>query len=208
MKSVLDIKSVSFGYTKDTLLFKDFSLALEQGQIKAIVGGSGVGKSTLFELILGHRKPFSGSIRSLALSQVFQDPYSSFHPTYTIRNQISDVASWEGYTTLLQQMGLEESHLDELPHKLSGGQLQRCSILRALLMKPKLLLLDEPTSALDNLNQLDIMKLIVQHSEGMGILLITHDGDLARWCADEIITLGNVETDNSPILPLKLSQKD
>ena len=96
----------------------------------------------------------------------------------------------EGYETLMKQMGLDDSHLDSLPHKLSGGQLQRCSILRALLMKPKLLLLDEPTSALDNLNQLDIMKLIVNHIEGMGVLLITHDGDLARWCADEIVTLG------------------
>ncbi len=190
MRSVLDIENISFGYSKDILLFNDFSLTLNVGEIKAIVGPSGVGKSTLFELILGHRKSHTGSIRALSLSQVFQDPYSSFHPTYTIRDQISEVTSMEGYNVLLEQMGLEESHLDTLPHKLSGGQLQRCSILRALLMKPKLLLLDEPTSALDNLNQLDIMKLIVEYIDGMGVLLITHDGDLARWCADEIITLG------------------
>lgn len=189
MKTILDIENISFGYSKDILLFDNFSLSLNEGEIKAIVGPSGVGKSTLFELILGHRRPHSGTIRSSSLSQVFQDPYSSFHPTYTIRHQILEVASMEGYQQVLKQMGLDESHLDSLPHKLSGGQLQRCSILRALLMKPKLLLLDEPTSALDNLNQLDIMKLIVNHIEGMGVLLITHDGDLAQWCADEIITL-------------------
>jgi peptide/nickel transport system ATP-binding protein len=186
---VLHIAELKFGYTKQTLLFDDFSLSLNVGEIKAIVGPSGVGKSTLFELILGHRKPSSGTIRSLSYSQVFQDPYSSFHPTYTVREQIREVTSMEGYKSLLEQMGLEEAHLDTLPHKLSGGQLQRCSILRALLMKPKLLLLDEPTSALDNLNQLDIMKLIVKNIEGMGVLLITHDGDLAAWCADEIIRL-------------------
>jgi peptide/nickel transport system ATP-binding protein len=101
-----------------------------------------------------------------------------------------EVASMEGYESLLEEMGLEESLLDALPHKLSGGQLQRCSILRAVLMRPKLLLLDEPTSALDNLNQLDIMKLIVKQVDGMGVLLITHDGDLAAWCADEIVRLG------------------
>ncbi len=189
MNGVLDIENVSFGYTKDIKIFDNFSLTLKEGEIKAIVGPSGVGKSTLFELILGYHKPSKGSIRSLSLSQVFQDPYSSFHPTYTIREQITEVTSMEGYLLLMEQMGLEETHLDTLPHQLSGGQLQRCSILRALLMKPKLLLLDEPTSALDNLNQLDIMKLIVKHSEGMGVLLITHDHDLARWCADEIITL-------------------
>ena len=190
MKGVLSIENISFGYTKDIVLFDSFSLTLNKGEIKAIVGPSGVGKSTLFELILGHHKPSKGTIRSLSLSQVFQDPYSSFHPTYTVREQIAEVTSMEGHEALLEQMGLEASHLDTLPHKLSGGQLQRCSILRALLMKPKLLLLDEPTSALDNLNQLDIMKLIVNHIEGMGVLLITHDGDLAQWCADEIVTLG------------------
>jgi peptide/nickel transport system ATP-binding protein len=186
---ILDIQNISFGYKKDILLFENFTLTLKRGEIKAIIGPSGVGKSTLFELILGHRKPFSGSINTMSISQVFQDPYSSFHPTYTVRQQIAEVTSMEGYEVLLGQMGLEEAHLDVLPHTLSGGQLQRCSILRALLMKPKLLLLDEPTSALDNLNQLDIMKLIVSLNDEMGILLITHDEDLARWCADEIVAL-------------------
>jgi len=186
---VLRIEEVSFGYSKEVLLFDRFSLSLKMGEVKALVGPSGVGKSTLFELILRRLKPQNGSIEASSLSQVFQDPYSSFHPTYTIREQISDVTSMKGYELLLVQMGLEEGYLDALPHKLSGGQLQRCSILRALLMKPKLLLLDEPTSALDNLNQLDIMKLIVEHLDGMGVLLITHDQHLAQWCADEIITL-------------------
>lgn len=187
---VLNIESLAFGYSKETLLFDDFSLSVSQGQIKAIVGPSGVGKSTLFELILGRSKPHAGTIKVSSLSQVFQDPYSSFHPSYTIRDQISEVASMIGYAQLMGKMGLNEEHLDALPHKLSGGQLQRCSILRALLMKPKLLLLDEPTSALDNLNQLDIMKLIVSNLEGMGVLLITHDAHLAQWCADETIRLG------------------
>lgn len=186
---VLNIESLTFGYSKETLLFDDFCLSVSQGQIIAIVGPSGVGKSTLFELILGRSKPHKGMIKSSAVSQVFQDPYSSFHPSYIIREQISEVASMEGYEALMAKMGLTAQHLNALPHKLSGGQLQRCSILRALLMKPKLLLLDEPTSALDNLNQLDIMKLIVENLDGMGVLLITHDAHLAQWCADEIISL-------------------
>lgn len=189
---VLEISNLSFGYTKEKMIFEDFSLSLDVGEIKAIVGPSGVGKSTLFELILGRLKPKKGSIDALKLSQVFQDPYSSFHPTYTIREQIRDVVSMEGYERLMDTMGLEESYLDALPHKLSGGQLQRCSILRSLLMKPKLLLLDEPTSALDNQNQLDIMRLIVEHLEDMGILIITHDDSLAQWCADEILTLATL----------------
>lgn len=188
-QNVLEIQGLEFGYVSDKKIFDSFSLSLKRGEIKVVVGPSGAGKSTLFELILGRLKPHKGMIQAASFSQVFQDPYSSFHPSYTIREQIADVASMEGYELLLSQMGLEESHLDALSHKLSGGQLQRCSILRALLMKPKLLLLDEPTSALDNLNQLEIMKLIVEHLEGMGVLLITHDEHLAKWCADEIIRL-------------------
>lgn len=187
---VLNIQSLTFGYSKETLLFEDFNLRVEQGQIKAIVGSSGVGKSTLFELILGNYKSHKGTIKAASLSQVFQDPYSSFHPSYSIRDQIAEVTSMGECGELMEQMGLSEEHLNALPHKLSGGQLQRCSILRALLMKPKLLLLDEPTSALDNLNQMDIMKLIVSKLEGMGVLLITHDAHLAQWCADDIVRLG------------------
>ncbi len=177
------------------MLFDNFSLSLQEGEIKAIVGPSGVGKSTLFSLILGELKPAGGTVAAETLSQVFQDPYSSFHPTYTIREQIRDVVSMEGYREWLEPMGLREEHLDSLPHRLSGGQLQRCSILRSLLMKPRLLLLDEPTSALDNLNQVEIMKLIVTHLGGMGVLLITHDMDLARWCADEVVVLGEGVSD-------------
>lgn len=187
---VLAIEELSFGYSKDVMLFENFSLSVNQGEIKAIVGPSGVGKSTLFELILGRSKPHKGTIKAASLSQVFQDPYSSFHPSYRIRDQIEEVTSMRECGELMEQMGLNEEHLNALPHKLSGGQLQRCSILRALLMKPKLLLLDEPTSALDNLNQLEIMKIIVSKLEGMGVLLITHDTSLAQWCADDIIRLG------------------
>ena len=189
-QEVLTIDNISFGYSKEVMLFENFSVSVNQGEIKAIVGPSGVGKSTLFELILGRSKPHKGTIKAASLSQVFQDPYSSFHPSYSIRDQIREVTSMEECGELMEQMGLTDEHLNALPHKLSGGQLQRCSILRALLMKPKLLLLDEPTSALDNLNQLDIMKLIVSKLEGMGVLLITHDASLAQWCADDIIRLG------------------
>ncbi len=190
MNTILEIKRLSFGYTPDKLLYDDFSLTLKRGEIKAVVGASGSGKTTLFEIILGNLKPFSGELKSRRVSQVFQDPYTSFHPSYSIINQIKDVAPLEGLELYLNEMGLERALLDKLPHELSGGQLQRCSIVRALLMKPELLLLDEPTSALDNVIQLDVMKPLLKHLDKTAMLLITHELDLARWCADEIIEIG------------------
>jgi peptide/nickel transport system ATP-binding protein len=190
MDNILEVKDLSFGYAKDFLLFQNLSFTLKKGQIKAIVGESGAGKSTLFELVLGGLKPLNGSVDSFGkISQVFQDPYSSFHPSYTVLNQIKDVTSLDGIEIYLEQLNLDYELLLKLPHKLSGGQLQRSSILRAMLMKPDLLLLDEPTSALDNIIQLEVMKLLVENLDNMGMLFITHDMELASWCADEIITI-------------------
>jgi len=189
LNNILEIKNLSFGYKKDFLLFDDFSITLKKGEIKAIVGASGAGKSTLFELILKNLKPLSGSIESSFCSEVFQDPYSSFHPSYTLLNQIKDVASLDDMDIYLKSINLDYELLLKLPHELSGGQLQRASILRAMLMRPDLLLLDEPTSALDNVIQLEVMSMLIKHLESMGMLLITHDLELAKWCADEIIMI-------------------
>ena len=189
-EKVLHVSDLSFGYTKKKLLYKDFNLSLHGGEIKAIVGASGVGKSTLFELILGNLKPNKGSLTCKQVAQVFQDPYSSFHPSYTLIEQIRDVADTKDIERYLKSTNLEGMLLEKLPHELSGGQLQRASIVRALLMKPKLLLLDEPTSALDNILQLNVMKMLLKHLGEMGMLLITHDADLASWCSDEVIKIG------------------
>jgi len=189
-EEVLKIENLTFGYTKKKLLYKNFNLTLKKGEIVSIVGPSGSGKSTLLDLIIGELKPISGKIEAKKFSQIFQDPYSSFHPTYKIIDQIKDVASIENIEKISKSLNLNPSLLQKRAHELSGGQLQRCSILRALLMKPKLILADEPTSALDNIIQLEVMKTLVKLLDKVGILLITHDLYLAKWCSDKIVKIG------------------
>lgn len=189
MHEVLTIEGLTFAYPYSKRLYEDFSLHVNVGEVVSIVGASGSGKSTLFELISGNLSPQRGNIKVAKISQIFQDPYTSFHPTYTILNQISDVASLEGYEVLCDALDLEDALLHKKPHELSGGQLQRCSILRALLMKPKLILADEPTSALDNITSLHVMQLLMQFLDRVGILLITHDKHLALWCSNRVIEL-------------------
>ncbi len=189
METVLEIKDLTFGYTKDKLLYENFNLTLKKGEVVSIVGPSGVGKSTLFELISGELKPIKGEIKVSSFSQIFQDPYSSFHPTYTIIDQIEDVADIKNLSYYLKRLNLDPVLIEKRSHELSGGQLQRCSILRAILMNPKLILADEPTSALDNIIQLDVMKLLISLLDRIGILLITHDEALAKWCSDRIINI-------------------
>ncbi len=187
---VLEIESLSFGYNQK-LLYKDFSLSLNIGECIAIVGASGSGKSTLFELIAGNLKPKRGKIKKSKIGWIFQDPYSSFHPTYTVYEQIKEVTSVDmsRVDEYIKSLGITKDLLYCMPHQLSGGELQRCSILRAVMMRPKLLLCDEPTSALDNITQLETMKLLMTLLKSVGIVLITHDIDLAKWSADKIIDI-------------------
>ena len=190
--SVLCIEDVTFGYIKEKLIYENFSLELKKGDICAIVGASGSGKSTLFELITKNLQPFDGVIKTKKIACIYQDPYSSFHPTYTIIEQINDVVESYGEDELqyiLKKLELSRVLIYKKPHELSGGQLQRCSILRAILIKPDLILADEPTSALDNVIALETMKMLISFLDKFGILLITHDSALARWCSDTIINI-------------------
>ena len=190
--SVLHIQDVTFGYIKEKLIYDSFSLELQKGEVCAIVGASGSGKSTLFELITQNLKPFRGTIKTKKLACIYQDPYSSFHPSFSIVEQINDVV--ESYEEselqfILKKLELSRELIYKKPHELSGGQLQRCSILRAVLMKPDLILADEPTSALDNIIALETMKMLISFLDKFGILLITHDRALANWCSDTIINI-------------------
>ncbi len=197
-ETALKVENLYFGYDKNKLIYKDFSLTLNKGELVSIVGSSGSGKSTLFELISNNLKPLKGKINASKVSCIYQDPYSSFHPSFEIVNQIGDVLDLNSIDFEVELnkrcklLSLERELLNKKPHELSGGQLQRCSIVRALLMKPDLLLVDEPTSALDNIIAVDVMKLIVKQLENCAILLITHDMTLASWCSDKIINLNEI----------------
>jgi peptide/nickel transport system ATP-binding protein len=192
LNEVLNIKNLSFGYSKEKLIYENFNLSLHKGEVIAIVGQSGCGKTTLFELICNNLTPLKGEIKALKTSSIYQDPYSSFHPTYSIMEQIQDVVdSIKELDELTEELSLQKELLYKRPHELSGGQLQRCSILRSLLMKPELLLVDEPTSALDNVIALEVMQLLMKFLHKCGILLITHDMALASWCSKTIINLND-----------------
>ncbi|MDX4069598.1 ATP-binding cassette domain-containing protein [Aliarcobacter skirrowii] len=189
---VLEIKNLKFAYKKGNYIFSNFNLNLKKGELVTIIGKSGSGKSTLFELILGNLKQEFGEIKKSKTAIIFQDPFSSFHPTYTIYEQIKDVLNRDFKDELdkiLPKLSLDIEFLYKKPYELSGGQLQRCSILRAILLKPELLLVDEPTSALDNIIAYETMKLIVELLDSCAVLLVTHDLDMAKWCSNKIIRL-------------------
>ena len=184
------------------------NLTINKGECFGLVGPSGCGKSSLLWVLaglngqwegglklLGHDvnpgKPFTGSLRR-DVQMVFQDPYASLHPKHKllrtlaeplkiIKEQDIEQKIAEGF----RQVGLDPALMNRYPHQLSGGQRQRVAIVRALLLKPKLLLLDEPTSALDVSVQAEILNLLfdLQKEEGLTYLMVTHDlGVIAHLC--------------------------
>jgi len=192
--SVLEIKNIYFKYNLNSkYIYNNFSLTVKKKEIITILGASGSGKSTLLELICGNLIVNKGTIKTKKISIVYQDPYSSFHPSFSILDQIKDLnININKLNLLVDKLSLNKHIINKKPHHLSGGQLQRCSILRALLTEPDILLIDEPTSALDNIIAYKTMKILLQLSKDFGILLITHDKNLANWCSNKIINLSTL----------------
>ncbi|HEY0451171.1 ABC transporter ATP-binding protein [Actinophytocola sp.] len=191
------------------------SLHVGKGQTVALVGESGWGKSTTARAILRLVEPTSGRIAldGLEISKlgkdklrkarrdmqiVFQDPYASLNPRMTIRQILSEKYQLLGAETtkstisdLLDTVGLAEEYADRYPHEFSGGQRQRIGIARAIAMNPKFIVLDEPVSALDVSIQAQIVNLLedLQDELGLTYLFIAHDLSVVRHIADRVAVM-------------------
>jgi peptide/nickel transport system ATP-binding protein len=191
------------------------NLDVYRGQTVALVGESGCGKSTTARAILRLLEPTSGKVvldgvdvTGLGKQQlrharrdmqiVFQDPYASLNPRMTIRQILSEKYRLLGaqvtrktISDLLDTVGLAEEYADRYPHEFSGGQRQRVGIARAIAMNPKFIVLDEPVSALDVSIQAQIVNLLedLQDELGLTYLFIAHDLSVVRHIADRVAVM-------------------
>jgi oligopeptide/dipeptide ABC transporter ATP-binding protein len=216
--SVRDLR-VHFSSGSTTVRAVDgVDFTLREGETLALVGESGCGKSSLAKALVGLNPITSGAallngqqISGLSrqalrryrseLQLVFQDPYASLNPRFTIAATLSEPLLLHGKATrsnvdakvceLLGQVGLDAELRQRYPHEFSGGQRQRISIARALAVEPKLLLCDEVTSALDVSIQVQILDLLksVQQKLGLSYLFITHDLGVVRYVAHRVAVM-------------------
>tara|TARA_Y100001949_G_scaffold164626_1_gene159627 strand:+ start:785 stop:1402 length:618 start_codon:yes stop_codon:yes gene_type:complete len=197
----LILKSLNFSYENEEVL-KDINLNFQSGVLNIVSGESGVGKTSLLNLIAGLERPSSGSIVLDNITQadsnhfiepekrnigfVFQD--FALFPHMNIESNITFAGESDNkfFNRLVRSMSLAD-HLKKYPHEISGGQQQRVSIARALFSKPKILLVDEPISNQDKENKNEIIKIISEFIKNQNIIciIVSHD---------EIHGMSNIET--------------
>jgi oligopeptide/dipeptide ABC transporter ATP-binding protein len=194
-------------------------LHLEEGETLGLVGESGCGKSTLGRTILRLYDPTAGTIRfedreithlgqaelrplRRRLQIIFQDPYSSLNPRMTVRATIAEALRVHGLASspaeeqervgaLLDRVGLRPDQMTRYPHEFSGGQRQRIGIARALAVEPKLIVADEPVSALDVSIQAQIVNLLadLQDELGLSFLFIAHDLGVVEFVSHRVAVM-------------------
>lgn len=193
-------KTSLFSKNKKDVL-KGVSFTMEKGKCIGLIGESGSGKSTLGRIILGIEKPSSGEIlleKNTKISVVFQDYTSSVNPSYKVKDIIEEALSAivknskereKEIINLLDKVGLNETFINRYPHELSGGQLQRVCIARAIAIKPDFILLDEAVSSLDINVQVQILDLLkkLKIEDNLSYLFITHDLMTITYLCDSVI---------------------
>ncbi|WDR06643.1 ABC transporter ATP-binding protein [Devosia rhodophyticola] len=205
-----------FGRKKPLRAVDSVCFSIGQAESVALVGPSGCGKSTLARMIVGLDNASGGQMalsgqtyhgRDLPtglrrdVSLVFQDPFGSFDPHLTIGQSLAEPLRLEQGLSLDQQntrlieavqaVGLDPQMMGRHPHAFSGGQRQRLAIARALVTRPKLVVLDEPVSALDMSVRADVLALLAQLQAEFGLtyLIISHDLDMVRAIADRVMVM-------------------
>ncbi len=206
-----------FGAAAEVKAVAGISFELNAGETLAIVGESGSGKSTLARMLTLIETPTDGHLRidgvdvstggthkkSLrsAVQMVFQNPYGSLNPRQTIGAALEEPLLVNTSTpaderraaalAMLERVGLRKEHADRYPHMFSGGQRQRIAIARALMLRPKILVLDEPVSALDVSVRAQILNLIadLQTEFQLAYVFISHDLSVVRHIADRVLVM-------------------
>lgn len=223
INKAIEVSQISFGYSKDKLIFEDLSLEVNEGEYVCIIGHNGSGKSTLAKVLIGLNKISSGSIKIFnqelneknvydirkEVGIIFQNPDNQFIGS-TVRDDIAfglenNLVPHEKMEDIILDVARKvnmEEFLDKEPGNLSGGQKQRVAIAGTLATKPKLLIMDESTSMLDPKGKREIRELTAQfrkENKALTILSITHDIEEALQ-SDRVIVMneGKALLNNTP----------
>ena len=193
----LKADNISFSYNNNKQILKDVSLSINSNEVIGLMGDSGSGKSTLCKIISDHISKYSGEITIdgekisnkgfYPIQLIFQHPEKTMNPKWKMEKVLNE--SWKPSSDLKNTFGIKDNWLNRWPNELSGGELQRFSILRALNPKTKFIIADERSTMLDAVTQVQIWKSLINYCKvnNIGILAVSHDEDLLEVICDDIV---------------------
>lgn len=204
---LLKAENINFKYGGDKYILNDINLSVNNNEIVGIVAPSGFGKTTLAKILAGYIKPDKGKVVLEGFKKkkndfnpiqlIFQHPEKSVNPKWKMRKILNE--AYEVSDEMIESMGIKEEWLNRWPSELSGGELQRFCVLRALSPKTKFLIADEMTTMLDAITQAQIWNVVIDYCKknSIGLIVISHDKDLVNIVCDRVINLEkNKEVEN------------
>lgn len=190
----VELKNVTYGYSKKRPVIKDVSLAVNEGERVAMIGPSGCGKSTTAQIMAGNLRPDAGQVLLdgaplpkkgyCPVQLIHQHPETAVDPRWKLGQTLTE--AWNPDRELLDALGIEPAWLSRYPTELSGGEMQRFCIARALAPQTRFIIADEISAMLDVVTQAQVWELLLQAVEKrrLGLLVITHSPALAeRICS-------------------------
>lgn len=193
----LKAEKVGFHYKDAPWLFRGVDFSIASGEIVGLTAPSGFGKTTLSRLLSGFETPLEGQItldgvadsEGLPVQLIFQHPEKAVNPRWKMRKMLKEAGPID--QELLEALSIKQEWLDRWPNELSGGELQRFCIARALRAETRFLIADEMTTMLDAITQAQIWQAVLELAEKrhMGIVVVTHDPKLSQKLCHRIVSL-------------------
>ena len=195
----LKAQSINFKYRDDKYILKDIDFTINSGEVVGLVAPSGFGKTTLAKILAGYEKPESGTVTIdgqknnkkgySPVQLIFQHPEKSVNPRWKMDKILKE--AYLPSKELLDDMGIKKEWLNRWPSELSGGELQRFCVVRALSPETKFLIADEMTTMLDAITQAQIWNVVLNHvkKHNIGLVVISHEKALIDRLCDRVVDL-------------------
>lgn len=196
---LLKAENINFKYGGDKYILNDINLSVDSNEIVGIIAPSGFGKTTLAKILAGYIKPDKGRVSLKGFDKkknsfnpvqlIFQHPEKSVNPKWKMKKILNE--AYEVSDEMIESMGIKKEWLNRWPSELSGGELQRFCVLRALSPQTKFLIADEMTTMLDAITQAQIWEVVIDYCKknNIGLIVISHDKDLVGRICDRIVNL-------------------